>query len=267
MTQSTKTPELFVEKLVHGELNEEAARQVRQRLADEGGEARIDALKKSNEDILSEYAPRQLAASIRARHDLARQRQRKSALMVMLPVSAAIATAAVLMFVVIPLNLKDAPLGGSGPADAWPMDEPGGYVGIKGDPILNIGKRTDDEPTWLNSGETVHNGDELQIRYNTGRARSLVICSVDGRGSVTLHFPETEDKSAAVAPQTVTTLPYSYTLDDAPAFERFILVWSESDDPVSASEVLDAVKKMSDSQTNKPALRPSLKFKDITLKK
>ena len=271
MTQSTKTPELLVEKLIHGELSDAEAQQVRKRLEAEGGLERIDALKASNADILSEYAPVQLAASIRMRHEIAEKEKWKKRRLALLPLSAAFAAAAAItLFMIFPVAPSTTmPINSNSPADAAYSDHPGEYVGIRGDgePMLNVGKRTVDGQEWLKDGASVAAGDELQIKFNAGHAHSLIICSVDGQGEVSLHYPLSENDSTKVAPMSAKILPYGYTLDDAPRFERFILVWSENDKPLSVKDVLKSVTHMSNARNSAPKLDKGVKFKDMTLSK
>jgi hypothetical protein len=53
-----------------------------------------------------------------------------------------------------------------------------------------------------------------------------VMFSIDGRGTVTRHFPLEKLESVRLEPKGEVSFPTSYQLDDAPGFERFILVTS-----------------------------------------
>ena len=270
MTQSTKTPELLVEKLVHGNLSDVETQAVLRRLEAEGGLGRIDALKASNSDILSEYPPAQLAASIRMRHEISEQEKWKKRRLALLPLFAAVAAAAAIaLFMILPVAPNNGAFSSGGPADVTAPGAFGGDTRIKGDgaPMLNVGKRTVEGQEWLKNGESVAAGDELQIKFNAGLAHSLVICSVDGRGEISLHYPQSESDSTKVVPLSEKILPYGYTLDDAPRFERFILVWSEDDKPVSVRDVLKSVTHMSNAQSSAPKLDKGYRFKDMTLSK
>jgi hypothetical protein len=67
-----------------------------------------------------------------------------------------------------------------------------------------------------------------------------VILSVDGRGVVTLHYPESEDKDPILDQYKKTFLSTSYELDDAPDFERFFFITSKSEIDVQA--ILNSAK-------------------------
>ncbi|MDA3947628.1 MAG: hypothetical protein PF508_00245 [Spirochaeta sp.] len=75
----------------------------------------------------------------------------------------------------------------------------------------------------LSDGSTAQAGDRLQITYRAVGASHGVIFSVDGRGLVTLHYPETPYESPELTTDGEVALPYAYVLDDAPAFEQFYL--------------------------------------------
>lgn len=270
MTQPTRTPELFVEKLAQGELSESQAREVKERLARESGEKRLEGLHQSDADILAEYSPVQMAASIRGRFEMAQAARRRKMSLMLLPASAAIAAAAALLFIVMPLNQHNgtAVIPGVAPGgaiDVWGDDE----VRIKsGGPVLSVGKKSQGGQEWLQSGAEVREGDELQLKFQSAMARHLVICSVDGRGGVTVHFPEAEGETTAVTPGAEKTMPFGYTLDDAPEFERFFVVWSEdADTPISVDAVRRAVKEMKHPETDSLNLGRPLKIKDMILKK
>jgi hypothetical protein len=270
MTQPTRTPELFVEKLAQGELSESAAREVKERLSRESGEQRLEALHRSDADILAEYSPVQMAASIRGRYEMAAAARRRKMSLILLPASAAVAAAAALLFVVMPLNQQDGPVMIPGVSPDAIFDRGSGEtVRIKsGGPVLAVGKKTPGGQVWLQSGARLKEGDELQLKFQSAMARHLIICSVDGRGSVTVHFPEAEGDATAVTPGSEHVLPFGYTLDDAPEFERFFVVWSDrADAPVSVEAVRNAVSEMKNPETDPLNLGESVKTKDMIFKK
>ncbi|TFG63203.1 MAG: hypothetical protein E4H36_06200 [Spirochaetales bacterium] len=99
---------------------------------------------------------------------------------------------------------------------------------IKGaGPQLFIYRQTLPEPELLPDKAPVQENDVLQIKFNTGSFSYGVILSIDGRGSVTILFPEDKETPAALKPYETDTLNYGYQLDDAPAFERFFLITSD----------------------------------------
>ncbi len=75
----------------------------------------------------------------------------------------------------------------------------------------------------LSDESTAREGDRLQITYRAVETSHGVIFSVDGRGLVTLHYPETPYESTELVVDGEVVLPYAYVLDDAPAFEQFYM--------------------------------------------
>lgn len=101
---------------------------------------------------------------------------------------------------------------------------------IKGDEGLFIYMNQNGKTVQLADGDRVAEGDVLELRYPSS-ARHGVVVSIDGRGTVTLHFPAREDDDTSLS---VGRLNRAYMLDDAPGFERFLFVTSAKPIPVGA---------------------------------
>ncbi|MCR4941102.1 MAG: hypothetical protein K5930_13535 [Treponemataceae bacterium] len=106
-------------------------------------------------------------------------------------------------------------------------------------------KKVGDKAVKLSDSDSVSEGDIIQISYVSSGAKYGAIVSVDGNGVVTQHYPEYGYTSALLETNGEIPLEYSYQLDDAPSFERFLLI--TGDKPFSVSGIVDAV----DSFTNK----------------
>jgi hypothetical protein len=80
----------------------------------------------------------------------------------------------------------------------------------------------------LPSGARAARGDVLQLAYDKAPDRLYgVLLSIDGAGRVTLHLPEEgTPASATLTSLREMPLPSAYELDDAPDFERFMLITS-----------------------------------------
>lgn len=106
-------------------------------------------------------------------------------------------------------------------------------IRIKGlEPILTVYRQTDRGSVGfeeLESGDRVAAADTLQLRFNPGDAAYGAIVSIDGRGSITLHRPSSRTGSTRFEEAGPVSLPYGYRLDDAPNFERFLLVTSDTE--------------------------------------
>jgi hypothetical protein len=128
------------------------------------------------------------------------------------------------------------------PGDAVPPD-PGENEStrIKGADRLKIHRKTGrGGAEALADAAFARAGDILQLGYAASTDRYGVIVSVDGLGTVTLHYPDSPEGSTLLgAPG---TLRSAYQLDGAPDFERFILVTSRS--PVQIDRVLQAARAL-----------------------
>ena len=96
-------------------------------------------------------------------------------------------------------------------------------------------------------------GDLVQLSYVAHGRPHGVIVSIDGRGRVTLHLPQSEDGPTELAQSGATALPDSYELDEAPDFERFVLVTSWQ--PIDTAAVLKAARRVAstpDAARNRP---------------
>ncbi|HYO70855.1 MAG TPA: ActD-like protein, partial [Archangium sp.] len=114
---------------------------------------------------------------------------------------------------------------------------------VKGlEPRLTVHRQRDGAAEALADGAPAASGDVVQLAYvAAGRAHGVIL-SVDGRGTVTLHAPESGAGSVPLAPAGTHALPGAYALDDAPGFERFFLVTAEA--PFALEEVLAAARSV-----------------------
>ena len=95
---------------------------------------------------------------------------------------------------------------------------------------IRLYKKTDDGVQLLANGDSVKNGDIIQITYAPGKNNYGVIFSVDGNGNITRHFPEKSWKSERLSHEKPEIpLDFSYELDNAPSFECFVMVSSEKE--------------------------------------
>ena len=100
-------------------------------------------------------------------------------------------------------------------------------------------KKVGDNAVKLSDSDSVSAGDIIQISYIASGAKYGAIVSVDGNGVVTQHYPEYGYTSALLETNGEIPLDYSYQLDDAPSFERFLLI--TGDKPFTVSGIVDAV--------------------------
>lgn len=110
---------------------------------------------------------------------------------------------------------------------------------------LRVYRKRADGVERLSDGAQVAAHDVLQLGYIRDRYAFGVLLSIDGRGAVTLHQP-TEASASSALPSAVgqQLLPDAYELDDAPGFERFVLVAAEQ--PLAVEQVLRAAHELAE---------------------
>ncbi len=125
-----------------------------------------------------------------------------------------------------------------------PMDQ----VRIKGmEPTLNIYRAEENSVQMLEPRARAEQYDLLQLEYNGAGFPYGLIFSIDGYGTVTLHYPAGQKQSPKLESGAV-LLPYSYQLDDAPDFERFFFVVSS--EYFDSEQVLEAAERLSTEKDN-----------------
>ncbi len=222
--ESNRTPQYLLELAAAGELDPEARRAVLERAARaQGGADPLAALARDDAATLARLSPPQVAAEV-SRRAAFRRRSR----WLFLPILGLAGAAASL--VIVPLT-----------RDPGPAVSGDDGVRVKGraSPGLMVHRRTRSGAEMVAPGAPARPGDLLQLGYVADR-RFGVIVSIDGRGRVTRHLPVDGAESAVLTPGREVLLPESFRLDDAPAFERFILVTAER--PFDVAHVIDAAR-------------------------
>lgn len=263
-TRNTTTPDWLVERLALGELDDAAAADVRRRLAAEGRDADVElaALATSSREILEAHPPGPIAATVRAR---AAKEPARSAPPRRWLVAAPLALVGVAALVLVARPTTRSTTGAVG--HGLELEE----GRIKGPVKVHVYRHGRDGDTRLVDGARAARGDLLQLTYSAGEGgRFGALLSIDGRGNVTLHWPEASAELAPrLSPKGEVKLPSAYELDDAPSFERFIFVSSENPFPLSA--VLHAARALAarpaDARVQRLALPASFAQDALTLEK
>lgn len=246
--QEKRTPAWFVERAAQGELGAPEVEQIRQRLSAEGRsmDDELGSLRESNRQILAELPRHAMGAAIRRRAESAKPEAKapRSRWLTLAAPTLLAGSVAVALFAVRGPG-KDAPAKGSAPSTE---DE----VTFKGDflrsPRLVVYRRKAVQASGLPGSERLADGahaargDVLQLAYDKSPDGLYgTLLSIDGAGRVTQHLPEEGARSATplVAVREI-PLPSAYELDDAPDFERFILVTSH--EPFAIEVALDAAR-------------------------
>jgi hypothetical protein len=100
---------------------------------------------------------------------------------------------------------------------------------IKGGPALVLHRKTATGSAALTPGAAAREGDQIRVGYRAAGQRYGAILSIDGRGNITAHLPRTGDRAATLQPAGTVFLDFAYELDDAPRWERFYFVTSETE--------------------------------------
>lgn len=228
-------PDPLLERFRQGELSPAEHAALEASLTEED-RARLSELDASDAEILERYPPRVMAIAIQ---DKARRQSRRWVLPTVGSAVVLLGAAAAIAVVVSQDPSATASYGGlerGVSAD--------GSIRAKGDTrVLVYAETRPDEP--LADNAPVARGDVLQLALNAGEDTHAVLVSVDGAGVVTTHLPRTGGEAAPVEPGRTVALPHAYTLDDAPAFERFFLVTSDA--PFTVDEVRQAARRVATS--------------------
>jgi hypothetical protein len=243
-----------IERFVLGELPPAEQQAVARAIAEDPAlRARVDAIEASSRDILAAHPPRVAAAVIRERIG-ARP-------------PAAAAWGRRVAFAAASLVVVGAGLGvlrlREGSVDA-PAE-----TRLKGlRPHLGLFRQTPAGVEPLAEGALAREGDLVQLTYQAAGRPFGVILSIDGRGSVTVHHPRDGRQAARLVPGQEVRLSSAYRLDDAPGWERFVLVTAEV--PFDVAPVVEAAGQLATraAPTTEPLALPSpLEQSSFTLSK
>lgn len=272
MRQPNDFSDFALEQYALGELPSEEEARVRTALARDGGlRDRLDALRESDRRILAAYPVEDMAAAIRgklrAEPSTARGFARERAIRRFPPLAFALPVAASILLFLSFLVARERIL----PSYASTGAEVTRLKGVK--THLTVYRKAADGAEEISDGETARPRDVLQISYTAAEAKYGVILSVDGRGTVTWHLPGRYAGTALAAPslsqQGEVILPSAYELDDAPSFERFILVYSAA--PFDVRAVEQAAQALASrpktAASGSLALPPVMKQVSVVLKK
>lgn len=256
MTTDKKIPDIDLERFALGELGAERLKDIENRLQVDPEEAkRLDALFASNEDILTDYPARQMAAGIQERLRRAEGEQKRKAYRIIAPITAVAAVALVIAGVFVSMQTSRPGL------------ESSEIILTKGnrEPTLFVYRHRTGGEERLLPGGVAKAGDVIQLRYAAKGAKYGMIFSVDGRGTSTLHFPSSSQSSTALSKRGVQSLSFSYELDDAPDFERFFFVTGSH--PIDVESILEIGRSLGRNPTKPLPLPSDLRQSDFLLRK
>lgn len=247
------TPQWLLERLAAGDLAPDEASTVRRQLTSEGALDRLDALAEDDARLLQRHPPARVSASIRDRstRDAAASGSWLRAL--------APATAVGLGLALAGPALVDDSIRRAVTTDTE-------STRLKGlTPSLRIYRRDAGGPRPLPAAELARAGDVLQLAYAGVGDRFGVVVSIDGAGQVTRHLPADGLDAARLSGPGEIRIDRSYTLDAAPAFERFVLVHAAA--PFDVDLVLEAARRLGPSPAAALPIPPELEQVSVLLRK
>ncbi|HEX8820521.1 MAG TPA: ActD-like protein [Archangium sp.] len=259
MNSPPRTPDWLLERIALGELPSEELVAARARLlAEPEGAARLTALEADSATTLQRLPPAEVAHRV-ASQGRVLQARREGPAHRFRPAFALVPAIAAVALLVLVRPQAPAPVG----------DEVPEVTRVKGlEPRLLVHRQRAETPEALVEGARVAEGDVVQVAYVAAGRTHGVILSVDGRGTVTLHAPESGEASVRLATSGTHALPGAYALDDAPAFERFFLVTADA--PFAVGEVLAAARSLaghSEARTSPLPLPPRYTQSSFLLEK
>ena len=228
-----------IERFVLGELPRAEQEAVARAIAsDPALRARVDAIRASNRDILAAHPPRVAASVVRERLGDAPRLAAAWGRRVALAAAASLAVVGVGLGV---LQVREGRV--DTPAETR-------LKGLR--PHLGVFRQTPTGIEALAEGALAREGDLVQLTYQAAGRPFGVILSIDGRGGVTVHHPRDEQRAARLVPGQEVRLSSAYRLDDAPGWERFVLVTAER--PFDVAPVREAALRLA--STGAPATAP-----------
>jgi len=241
----------YLERYALGELPADMMDKIRRRLAsDPALRAALDEIEASNRDVLERYPVSMIKERLDARAAAGRVLERPAGFLPwkrLLTLSSVCAAAALVLVLVFPLIKKE--FGGRGGTVLAPIDETrikGNGTGSQAVDLsttqLLVHRKTGESVELLKNGDLARPGDLLQLAYVSAGEMYGIILSIDGKGVVTMHFPVDGAGAAALETHQKVLLPDAIELDDAPVFERFFFVSSES--PLDPAAILNEARDL-----------------------
>jgi hypothetical protein len=176
----------------------------------------LGSIEASNKEILDQYPPAFMKEEILRKLDFSEDKQNRktvfrSGILRMAPIAAAL--------IILTINLVY--LDKSDPIE--------NIIRSKGiEPVLSIYIDKNNSPSELFNNDLVSEADLIQLTYNSAGKRYGTIFSIDGRGVITLHHPVDRNSEPLIDPNGSHALPFAYELDDAPEFEKFFFISSNT---------------------------------------
>jgi hypothetical protein len=230
-------PDWKCERFLLNELDKAEMKEIR-RLADTDKRLRdrLQAIERSNREILREYPPGWMAQQIRGKlggDKTATSEKRRARRFWSLRgglVPAGLIAVLVVAVLVVPQLI---PVGDQSPSET---------VRLKGVTTqLGLYRKTESGSERLGDGDRAAEYDLILLQYQIEKQCYGAVLSVDGWGTITMHVPDKGNGAVEMRPGRPHLMDHAYELDDAPNWEIFILVTSSA--PFTIDVVSQAVEK------------------------
>jgi hypothetical protein len=248
MTEETCS-EYYLERYFLGELPEEDIQEIRQRATvDPEVLAALENIESSNRAILLRYPPSAVKekllgsmAEAQAGKNAKRWLIGTTPLRRILLVSSAFAAALILFVLVRPSRINEGV--SMEPREGEEYSQAKGTEGLDlSKTQLLVYRKNNDRVEMLADGSLSKAGDLLQLAYVAARAPYGMILSIDGGGGVTLHYPSEEGQATSLTQNKRVLLQNAIELDNAPGFERFFFLTSDS--PIDPADIMEKAKSL-----------------------
>jgi hypothetical protein len=135
---------------------------------------------------------------------------------------------------------------------------------------IHLYKKEEQDAVQLYNQSFIKGGDSIQIGYTAAGVKYGFIISIDGNGTVTQHYPDYGYNAAKLNTSGEVLLNYSYQLDNAPSFERFLFI--TGNDSFNTRNFINTLKHLESRKSAETAdflacLPPYTKMSSIVLLK
>jgi anti-sigma-K factor RskA len=241
MNKNETFPDIILERYILGELHRDQMEYIRRTLAcDTDLNERVEKLIKSNEAILKEHPASEMADAINLRlhsNRVGTQSEGKKNSWFDMPFQSPLFASLAIAVVIVSLTslVRQNRI-------HYAIHNEIRVKGLQPHLVVFKKNRADQRVEMLHNLSSASQGDILQLGYVAVDKKYGTIISLDGRGTVTQHFPETVDGSTLLVKGKDVLLSRAYELDNAPQFERFFFI--TSDNPIDISTVRKSIEKM-----------------------
>jgi hypothetical protein len=231
--------EYYLERYALGELPGEEQAEIH-RLSSSIPEiqAELKRIEASNREILALYPPPTVKAGLLTQ--LENMREQSFPFKRILAIASTVSLLLILVLV-FPLIKHKSPINPPGTKPDNILVKGIAPVDLSRTQLL-VYRKIQDRVEIMADGEQAKAGDLLQLAYVTTQDSYGMILSIDGRGTVTLHLPESSGQPTKLKAGKQSLLPNAFELDDAPEFERFFFLTSDS--PIDVDGVLEEAQNL-----------------------